>query len=163
MSGELTSPYLPAVGFVSALSKEDRDTLSTYGCFHLAGNGETLISQGESHGKLFYILSGLLHAIRHEDTRDVLLGTIHQGEWVGEIDMFDPGAAVCSVTVMEPAQYWVITRDDLGEFLNNYPEAGMQLMSGMATTLSKRLRSVTSKLMEESELAKVRAALLEGH
>lgn len=160
MSEELVSPHLPAVGLVAELSKEDRDTLSSYGEFHLAKPDETLIKQGEAHGKLFFIVSGLLHAVRRDDDRDVLLGSIRQGEWVGEVDLFDPGSAVCSVVVIEAAQYWVITRSDFEQFLNTYPEAGMQIVIGVASTLSKRLRVVTKKLMDESEMAVVRAALL---
>lgn len=160
MSDELTSPYLPAVGLVAQLSKEDRDTLSTYGEFHRAEHGDVLIRQGESHGKLFYVLSGLLHAVRHDGERDVLLGTIQKGEWVGEVDLFDPSSAVCSVTVIEPAQFWVANRSDIEEFIQNYPEAGVQIVIGVASTLSRRLRVVTRKLMEESEMAEVRAALL---
>ena len=160
MSDELISPHLPAVGLVAQLSKEDRDTLSSYGEFHLAAHGDVLIKQGESHGKLFYVLSGLLHAVRHDGERDVLLGTIQKGEWVGEVDLFDPSSAVCSVTVIEPAQYWVATRSDIELFINNYPQAGIQIVVGVATTLSRRLRAVTKKLMEESEMAEVRASLL---
>jgi len=162
MTDELTSPYLPAVGFVSELSKEDRDLLSSYGSFHRGEAGETLIVEGESHGKLFFVISGLLHAVRNDDNRDVLLGGIHRGEWVGEVDLFDPGVAVCSVVIIEAAQYWMITRTDFQEFVKNYPEASTQLLCGMASTLSKRLRGVTRKLMEETEIAAVRAALLEN-
>jgi CRP-like cAMP-binding protein len=164
MTDQLTSPHIPAVGFVSELSKEDRDLLSSYGSFHLGEAGDTLIHEGESHGKLFFLISGLLHAKRNDDNRDVLLGAIHQGEWVGEVDLCDPGAAVCSVVIIEDAQYWMIARSDFMEFTRNYPEAGNQLLYGMASTLSKRLRGVTRKLMEETEIAAVRAALLEnGH
>lgn len=160
MSEELTSPHLPAVGLVAQLSKEDRDTLSTYGEFHRAEHGETLIHQGESHGKLFYIINGLLHAVRHDGEREVLLGPIQKGEWVGEVDLFDPGSAVCSVTVIEPTQFWVANRTDIEDFINNYPEAGVQIVIGVATTLSRRLRGVTKKLMDEAEMAEVRASLL---
>jgi CRP-like cAMP-binding protein len=160
MSEELTGPHLPAVGLVAQLSKEDRDTLSSYGEFHLTQPDETLIKQDEAHGKLFFIVSGLLHAVRRDEGREVLLGPIHQGEWVGEVDLFDPGSAVCSVVVIEAAQYWMITRSDFEQFLNIYPEAGMQIVIGVAATLSRRLRGVTAKLMEESEMAIVRAALL---
>jgi CRP-like cAMP-binding protein len=160
MSEELVSPQLPAVGLVAQLSREDRDTLSTYGEFHRADRGEVLIKQGESHGKLFYVLSGLLHAVRHDGSRDVLLGTIQKGEWVGEVDLFDPGSAVCSVVVIEPAQYWVATRADIEQFISNYPVAGAQIVIGVASMLSRRLRVVTRKLMDEAEMAEVRAALL---
>lgn len=162
MSDELISPHLPAVGLVAQLSKEDRDTLSTYGEFHRAEAGVTLIPQGEAHGKLFFIVSGLLHAVRRDGDRDVLLGTIQKGEWVGEVDLFDPGSAVCSVNVIEPAQYWVATRSDIEEFINNYPQAGVQIVIGVANTLSRRLRGVTRQLMEKSEMAELRASLLGG-
>jgi len=160
MSEELQTPHLPAVGLVAQLAREDRDTLSSYGEFHLAPPGTTLIRQGESHGKLFFVVSGLLHAVRRDGEREVLLGPIHQGEWVGEVDLFDPDSAVCSVVVIEEAQYWVIARADLEQFLGTYPGAGAQILIGVATTLGKRLRGVTRKLMEESQMAAARAALL---
>jgi len=160
MSDELTTPYLPAVGCVADLSKEDRDTLSTYGDFHLAEAATVLIRQGDSHGKLFLVLSGLLHAVRREEDRDALLGSIQKGEWLGEVDLFDPSSTMCSVIVRETAQYWVIDRENLQQFLSTYPEAGIQLLIGIASTLSRRLRGITGRLMEESQLANLRAALL---
>ena len=67
---------------------------------------------------------------------------------------------MCSVIVIEQAQYWMINRSDLEEFINNYPKAGVQLVISLASLLSRRLRSVTRRLMEEAELAVVRASLL---
>ena len=156
----LEGPYLPAVGPAAELSEEDRGTLSTYGEFRFANHGDVLISQGESHGKLFFIVSGVLHAVRRDADREVLLGAIRRGEWVGEVDLFDPVSAMCSVIVIEQAQYWMINRSDLEEFINNYPKAGVQLVISLASLLSRRLRSVTRRLMEEAELAVVRASLL---
>ena len=158
----LTTPHLPAVGLVAQLSKEDRDTLSSYGSFHIANPDHILIAEGLPHGKLFFIISGLLHAVRHEDGKDILLGPINQGEWVGEVDLFDPASAVCSVIAIEPSQYWVITRQDLEDFINNYPEAGIQILIGVAATLGHRLRGVTKMLAEQTELASIRNSLFKG-
>jgi len=159
---ELTTPHLPAVGLVSELSKEDRDTLSSYGSFHIAQPGDILIEEGLPHGKLFFIISGLLHA-RHDDGgKEILLGPIRQGEWVGEVDLFDPASAVCSVVAIEPSQYWMITRTDLEDFINNYPEAGIRILIGVAGTLGRRLRGVTKKLSEQTELASIRNSLFEN-
>jgi len=160
MLEHLDGPHLPAVGPAAELSEEDRSALSSYGEFHLANHGDVLIPQGESHGRLFFIISGVLHAVRRDADREVLLGAIRRGEWVGEVDLFDPVSAMCSVIVIEQAQYWTITRSDLEEFINNYPQAGVQLVISLASLLSKRLRSVTRRLMEEAELAVVRASLL---
>lgn len=106
------------------------------------------------------MIAGVLHAVRRDGEREVLLGAIRMGEWVGEVDLFDPASAMCSVVVIERAQYWVIDRQSLEEFINNYPQAGIQLVVSLAALLSKRLRSVTRRLMEEAELAVVRASLL---
>jgi CRP-like cAMP-binding protein len=160
MLEQLDGPQIPAVGPVADLSEEDRGTLSSYGEFRFANHGDVLIAQGESRGKLFFILSGVLHAVRRDADREVLLGTIQRGDWVGEVDLFDPVSAMCSVIVIEQAQYWTISRSDLEDFINNYPQAGVQLVISLASLLSRRLRSVTRRLMEEAELAVVHASLL---
>lgn len=149
----ISTPHLPPVGLVADLSKEDRDTLSSYGSFHLANPGEVLIPQGQSHGKLFFIISGLFHARKNDGNRDVLLGTIRPGEWVGEIDLFDPASAICSVVAMELSQYWVITRADLEDFINNYPPTGIQILISIASNLSRRCRSVSDQLAEQTRMA----------
>ena len=41
-----STPKLPAVGIVANLSEEDRDTLSSYGTFHLAQIGTVLGRNG---------------------------------------------------------------------------------------------------------------------
>lgn len=156
-----SSPTIPAVGLVSSLEKEDRDTLASYGNFHLAPKGTVLIEQGKPHGCLFFIISGLFHARREDDGQDVLLGRINPGDWVGEVDLFDPSSAVCSVIAMEESQYWVITRDELEAYFNNYQTAGIMLLIGLAGTLGRRIRAVTAKLSEERELAKIRESLFE--
>jgi CRP/FNR family transcriptional regulator, cyclic AMP receptor protein len=160
MRDQLDGPNLPAVGLVAELSEEDRGILSSYGEFRFADGGDLLIMQGESQGELFFVISGVLHAVRRDADREVLLGAIRQGEWVGEVDLFDPVSAMCSVVVIERAQYWTISRSNLEEFINNYPHAAVQLVISLAALLSRRLRSVTKRLMEEAELAVARASLL---
>lgn len=158
----ITTPQLPAVGLVADLTKEDRDTLSSYGSFHLANPGDTLIEEGLPHGKLFFIISGLLHARHVDNGKEILLGTIRQGEWVGEVDLFDPASAVCSVVAIEPSQYWMITRQDLEDYINTYQEAGIRILIGVAGTLGRRLRTVTKKLSEQTALSKLRNTLSLG-
>jgi len=157
----ITTPQLPAVGLIADLNKDDLDTLSSYGSFHLARPGDTLIQEGLPHGKLFFVISGLLHARQLNEGKEILLGAIRQGEWVGEVDLFDPASAVCSVVAIEPSQYWMITRNELEDYINNYPEAGIRILIGVAGTLGRRLRAVTLKLAEKNQLSSVRSALSE--
>lgn len=155
----IETPHLPPAGLIAHLSQEDRDSLSSYGTFHLAKPGSVLIEQGKPHGKLFFIISGLFHARRTDGGNDVLLGPVNCGEWVGEVDIFDPSAAVCSVVAVEQSQYWMIPRADLEEFINNYPAAGSILLIGLASTLGRRIRDLTRKMSEQAELSKIREQL----
>ena len=155
----MSTPELPAVGIVANLDSEDVKALASYGTFETATPGTVVIEQGISHGKLFLITDGVLHARRNDQGNDVLLGQVLEGEWMGEVDLFDPSEAVCSVVAIEQCQYWVITRDNLEEFINNHPSAGILLLIGLSTTLSRRIREVTRKLAEQTELNKVRKSL----
>jgi CRP-like cAMP-binding protein len=153
------APKLPPAGLISNLSNQDRDTLSSHGSFHNAEPGSVLIEQGKPHGKLFFIIDGLFHARRSDGDSDILLGTISPGEWVGEVDIFDPSNAVCSVVTVKKSQYWVIPRADLQKFIKDFPEAGSILLMGLASTLGRRIRDLTQKMTEQAELSRIREQL----
>ena len=150
---------LPPVGLIANLSNEDRDMFGFHGTFHFAKPGSVLIEQGKPHGKLFFIISGLFHARRSNADSDILLGPVGAGEWVGEVDIFDPSAAVCSVVAVEQSEYWVIPRADLEDFIKNYPAAGSILLIGLASTLGRRIRDLSRKMAEQEELSKIREQL----
>lgn len=153
------SPKLPPVGLIASLSNQDREEFGSYGTFHPAKPGTVLIEQGKPHGKLFFILSGLFHARRSNGDSDMLLGPVGAGEWVGEVDIFDPSAAVCSVVAVEKAEYWVIARADLEKFIKHSPSAGSILLIGLASTLGRRIRELSRKMAEQEELSKIREQL----
>jgi len=136
---------LPAVGLIAMLGESSRETLGEYGSFHTAEAGTVIIEQGKPHGKLFFALSGKLEARRADGRSRILLGTIAPGEWLGEIDIFDPSSAVCSVVAVDDSQYWVITRESLETFINKNAAAGSMLLIGLASTLGQRIRKLTDK------------------
>lgn len=146
---------LPTAGIIANLSDSARTILESHGSFNVAPAETVLIKEGKPHGKLFCVISGCLEARRRQGEGHVLLGTIQPGEWLGEVDIFDPSSAMCSVVAKEPSQYWVITRERLEEFLNSNHEAGIILMIGLASTLGQRIRGITKKMVEQAGLARL--------
>ena len=136
---------LPPTGLIANLKQEDRDDLSSYGTFHNAKPETVLIEEGKPHGKLFYTISGHLEARRMDQGKEVLLGSIHDGDWIGEVDILDPSSAMCSVITVEQTQYWEISREELEKFINKNTSAGSVLLIGLAATLGRRIRNVTTK------------------
>ncbi|MEO6052785.1 MAG: cyclic nucleotide-binding domain-containing protein [Chthoniobacterales bacterium] len=142
---------LPAVGLVAELSDEDRAMLSSYGQFGFLEAGHLAIRQGTPQDRLYFVISGVFHAKREDEGRETFLGTISQGEWFGEINIFDPSAASATVSAVGATQLWSISREELLAYLGTYSEAGLQLMIGIATNLSRRMRNVSKKLAMHSE------------
>ena len=111
---------LPATGPLESLSEADRELLSSFGSFETAKPGKILIHQGKPHGVLIFTISGLFCAKRLKSGKTDVLGSIHPGEWIGEINLFNPSSAVCSVEAVETSDYWIITRDSFESFINKH-------------------------------------------
>ena len=76
----------------------------------------------------------------------VLLGKIGRGETIGEINLLDPNKASATVTAVEFSQVWMITRQSLEDFMNEYPLPAAHLLVGIGKTLARRLRDVNEKI-----------------
>jgi len=134
---------LPAIGPIQFLSLEARGVLSAMGAFQQATAGERLLIQGATSSRLIFIISGSLETRHKEDGKDVVLGTIESGEWIGEEDIFETQPSVCSIEAMGPVDYWIITTNDLELFINERSDDGAVLMIGLAATLGRRYRQLT--------------------
>lgn len=145
---------LPSAGIIANLQSEDRAVLASYGSFDLLPAGGVLIKQGKPHGKLFCLINGRFEARREYDGSHDVLGAISPGDWIGEVDIFDPSTAICSVVASEPSQYWSISREKLEEYLNSHNLPAIILLIGLASTLGQRIRGITKKLADQNEKAK---------
>jgi CRP-like cAMP-binding protein len=152
-------PELPAFGILADLADEDRALLCSYGGFCFLQPGETVIDQGDPQDTLFVVLSGELHAKRLFQGREMLLGSIRQGESFGEMSIFDPSPASAQVVAMTPAQLWRIDRQSLHEFYAAYPEPSVTLTARIAAVLSRRVRFLMQKLESKVEYEEIMAEL----
>jgi CRP-like cAMP-binding protein len=152
-------PELPAFGILADLADDDRAMLCSYGGFRFLQPGDAVIGQGEPQDTLYIVLSGELHAKRIFQGREMLLGTIRQGESFGEMSIFDPSPASARVVAMTPAQLWRIDRQSLREFFTAYPEPSVTLCSSIAAILSRRVRFLMQKLESKVEYEDILAEL----
>jgi CRP-like cAMP-binding protein len=137
---------LPPTGFLSSLSVQERQNLSMRGTYRYARTGEVLIKEGQDAGRLLLVISGKWEA-RKEESQTVL-GQIQPGEWVGEVNIFDPAGAVCSVVAVQPSEYWEITREAFEKFINDSRGTGSAILIALAATLGRRIRQSTEGLQQ---------------
>ena len=142
---------LPPTGFLANLSLQSRQDLSLRGIYRYARDGEVLIHEGQNPGRLFLLISGKWEA-RKLATQTVL-GQIQPGDWVGEVNIFDPSGAMCSVIAVEPSEYWEITREAFEKFINESRSTGSAILIALAATLGRRIRQ-SSEGMEQAIAAR---------
>ena len=146
MSTDFSTPELPALGILTPLGDDDRRLLSGYGEFLPVQKDNHLIEEGLDQDSLFFVIDGTLHATMLRGGHPVLLGKIGRGETIWEINLLDPNKASATVTAVEFSQVWIITRQSLEDFMNEYPLPAAHLLVGIGKTLARRLRDVNEKI-----------------
>ncbi|MEN9469167.1 MAG: hypothetical protein RL630_900 [Verrucomicrobiota bacterium] len=141
-----SSEPLPHSPLIDPLPPEARMRFTMHGDFQCCEPGETLIEQGKQHGSLFYIMDGELEARRTDDANTIVLGKIHSGEWMGEVDLIDQASPVCTVVATKRTQYWVMSRGAFEAFIREFPGDGVTLLHSISEVLCRRIRDVTRKL-----------------
>jgi len=143
MSESLTTPTLPTFSWIGHLKEDDRELLSSYGEFFPGHPGNVVIQQGVLQTEVFVVISGELEVYtEREDGTRILRARVGPGETLGEISLFDPGAATATVVATEFSQLWRIADQDLIQFMEDNPGAGIVLLRTLATILAQRLRRV---------------------
>jgi CRP-like cAMP-binding protein len=137
---------LPAVGFLADFNPETRAFLACFGKYHRPNPGDVLIAEGASQDSLYVILSGRLHIVSSAGNRPLLLASLGEGESIGEVNLFDTGRASASVIARTHALIWSLSRNELGNFIQADPVAGLPLYHGLLRQLSQRIRSMNDKL-----------------
>jgi len=143
---QLTTPEIPKLGIMSTLEEDDRRLLSNYGEFLPIQAEGNVITEGTPQDSLYFVISGLLHVHTLKDGKRTLLARVNPGETIGEVNVFDPGVASANVTAKEFAQVWKAQREDIEQYLDNYPEAGGKLLIELLAEMSRRIRSINEKL-----------------
>lgn len=144
---------LPASEMLAGFEAEERERLSGFGHFIIFEAGQVLIREGHEQNRLWFTLAGTLDVVHETATGHTPVGTIHEGEWFGEINIFDADVASATVIARTRCQVWYMSRTKLEAYLNADPALGCQLILSAAEVLSQRIRGVLAKLNATWELS----------
>ncbi len=144
---------LPPSEMLAGYDSDDLLELSGYGRFIVFNGQDVIIKEGHEQNRLGFLIAGALDVVHETATGPVPVGTISEGEWFGEINIFDADVASATVVARTESQVWYISRAKLEEFLNASPALGCQLILGAAEVLARRIRGVLAKLNATWELS----------
>ena len=105
--------------------------------------GALIVRQGDPGDALFIVRSGGVKvAVVGEDGREVILGTLGQGDHFGELALIDGQPRSAHVVAMEPTVLLVLRRDDFRRQVEQMPRVAWALLE----ELSRRLRHADEKI-----------------
>lgn len=123
------------------------------------GPGTRLIKEGRKPEGLFIVLSGQVHVEQQSWNGSLLLGVGGPGAILGEISLFDGGAATASVIAAEEVEVLVLSREAFRHCVQKSPTVSSELLRLVAA----RLRETDHALLlanSASVLARVAAEVL---
>ena len=103
--------------------------------------GQVLITEGNRHRTLFILESGSLDVSHSTGERQQHLGTIEQGDVVGEIAFIDQRPRSATVTVRQSARLLKLDYAKVMKALVDNPAALADLIQALAVRVTQRFRS----------------------
>lgn len=120
---------LRALPIFSPLSDDELETIRPAVRVRVFSTGDTIMAEGEPAEDLAVLLVGEARVVRHHhELNEVVLGTVHRLDVVGEIGALTGLPRSATVVATEPCRLLTISRDALDAVLLAHPTTCMALL-----------------------------------
>ncbi|HKJ39147.1 MAG TPA: SpoIIE family protein phosphatase [Anaerolineales bacterium] len=127
---------LAKIPFFTGLPEKELDRLSSEMEIVNLKPGEILFKEGDPGEHLYVVVKGDLEILKAPDTEDeLILNTIHEGEYIGEMSLATGAPRTASVRGRGEVVLLSLSRQQFNNLLHKHPE----LASTMVSVLSYRL------------------------
>ncbi|MCK5520514.1 MAG: Crp/Fnr family transcriptional regulator [Candidatus Marinimicrobia bacterium] len=101
---------------------------------------------------LFLIKDGSVKITRiNEEGKEVILSILRNGEFFGEMSLFDGESRSANVIAMEDSEVMIIKRGDFMEMLEKYPKIAIYLLEELARRIRNSDRHIESLSLSDAE------------
>jgi len=98
----------------------------------------TILNQTDESCDLYLILSGRVKVtLMNEDGREVVLDTLADGDFFGELSVLDNKPRSASITTLADASMLILAQESLFATIKKHPDIAINLLSVMAKRLRK--------------------------
>ncbi len=139
-------PMLPPVGILAYLSSKSLSDLAAYGKFEKYEPGEAVIQEGTDQSRLYIVVQGTLQISSLASGKEIIYCQIDAGECLGEVSLFERGAASATVKASTESVLWSLDIQELFQYLTEHLGGGGALLMGIARCLSHRLRAANQQV-----------------
>jgi CRP/FNR family cyclic AMP-dependent transcriptional regulator len=117
--------------------------------------GEVIFRQGDDGSSLYVIEEGAVEIGYGEGPGNIVLATLYNGQYFGELSLFDGAPRSATATAVKPTHVIRLDRDDLVDFVHKNPAAALRIIEEMGDRLRQTnelmSRQVSRNVLEEQE------------
>jgi len=111
-------------------------------------SGETIFKTGDKGDELYLIRRGAVRILlKGQNGSQYHLSTFGQGNFFGEMGFLDGVARSANAVAEKETELYVISKAKFDAFAEEHKRASIQLLEGIATTLSNRLRYTNAEII----------------
>jgi uncharacterized membrane protein len=148
---------LSKIALFESLTNEDLDTLTLHLEEVVYEEGDVIFRQGDEGSSLFIVEDGAVEIGYGEGTGRVVLTTLFNGQYFGELSLFDGSPRSATATALKHSELIRLDRDDLVDFVNKNPAAALRIIAEMGERLRQTnelmSRRVSRDVVSEAEEA----------
>jgi CRP/FNR family transcriptional regulator, cyclic AMP receptor protein len=113
--------------------------------------GEILFNEGDKGDYVCFITTGSLEVIKMTTWQNftTVIATLYEGSCIGEMSLIDHAPRSATIRAYEDTKLAILTQRAFDVMVESEPELGVNILKGVAQTLSDNLRSTTDKLADE--------------
>ncbi|MEQ8280902.1 MAG: cyclic nucleotide-binding domain-containing protein [Deltaproteobacteria bacterium] len=103
--------------------------------------GAVVVAANADTSMLCLVESGRLTVSLEREGRTVVLPPVEPGDWVGEVDLLQPGPSTTTLTAEADTALWTLDAAGLEALMTDNPVAASALLTGLSARLAARLRT----------------------
>ncbi|HKJ67797.1 MAG TPA: Crp/Fnr family transcriptional regulator [bacterium] len=143
---------LETVPIFGDLDQETLDKISEIMQKRSYPKNKMVLMEEDEGDTLFIIESGSVKITRiSEDGREVILSILGEGEFFGEMAIFDGEARSANVVTLEDSQVFILKRADFLDLLERYPKISVCLLQELAGRIRKSDELIESLSLGDAE------------
>jgi len=159
MAVEVT--FLKSIPYFAGLSHDELDLVKKLVFEKKVERGDIIILEGEPAEALYFVGSGAVKMFSTSvDGKEQVLNIMRPGESFNDVAIFDGGPNLASAQAMGPVIAYGISKRDLLVFLQDHPQAALNITNILAAQM-RHLVSLVEDLSFKPVMGRVAKILLE--
>lgn len=110
------------------------------------GKDEFIVEEGDFGDFMFIIVEGKVKVVLERGKKEIVLATLEEGNFFGEMSMFGGDPRSASVKAMTDLKLLKVTREDIDKLSKSNPKLLSEFTMGLCTELCKRVSETSTSL-----------------